>query len=174
MHFFGHLHLLLAIYHLTNTLKFSQPSSLSIAAQTSPLNLTSSYLLPTVGVQCDPPDTAPSLNEDGCISALERLPSNSVHVRFHGDGESGVNKLPVSVSHAHCGVSIDLIDHVTEEQSSWDEVYGAGARIVIECTETQDGLGGNTLVGNNLLIRVTIRYVDEAAGRSNNSTILSN
>ena len=79
----------------------------------------------------------------------------------------------MNVSHGHCEIRIDLIDHVTEKDSSWDEVYDGTAWLLAQCVGSRNGLGGNTLIGTNLLIRVTAQYVDEAAGRSNNSTILS-
>lgn len=83
-------------------------------------------------------------------------------------------KLPLIVSRAHCEIKIDLIDDITEEESSWDDVYIGAVSLLMECVESRGGLGGNALVGNNFLIQVTVEYIDEAAGRSsNNDNILS-
>ena len=175
MHNFNHLLLLLTGFHLANTLTFSEPSTLfSNANQTPPANLTPSSLLPTEILQCDLPSTAPPLDEEDCFGALGLLPSYSEHARFHRGIGRGPYKLPLSVSQGHCRIKVDLTDHVSEEESSWDEVCGGAFSLIRQCVESRDGLGGNILVGFNLLIRITVKYVvDEAAGRSNNSTILS-
>ena len=174
MHNFNHLLLLLSRFHLASTLTFSEPSSLlSNATQPSLSNLTSS-ILPNAVLQCDLPDTAPPLDEDDCYGALGLLPSHSEHGRFHRGSGRQDYKLPLSVSQGNCRIKIDLIDHVTEEESTWDEVFNGAQSLITDCVETLDGLGGNFLVGDNFMMRVTIKYtVDEAAGRSNGSTILS-
>ena len=175
MHHFNYLLLFLSRFHLASTLTFSEPSSLlSNATQTPLSNLTSSSILPNAVLQCDLPDTAPPLDEDDCYGALGLLPTDSEHARFHRGSGRQSYKLPLSVSQGNCRIKVDLIDHVTEEESTWDEVFDGAQSLISDCVETLDGLGGNFLVGDNDLIRVTIRYtVGEAAGRSNGSTILS-
>ena len=176
MHQFNHLLLLLSRFYLASTLISSEPSSLlSNATQTPLSNLTpSSSILPIAVLQCDLPDTAPLLDEDDCYGALGLLPSWSVHAQFHRGSGTQFYKLPLSVSQGYCRIKVDLIDHVTEEESRWDEVYDGALSLIVQCVESPDGLGGNILVGDHLRIRVTIKYtVDEAAGRSNDSIILS-
>ena len=174
MHYFDHLVFFLFRFQVANTLTFSEPSSrLSNATQVSLSNLTASSLLPTVALQCYPPGTAPPLDKDDCLSALNRFPRHPENARFRRGRGRGFYYLPLSLSQADCKIRIDLIDHVTEEVSSWREVYHEAASLIIGCVENRGGLGGNALVGNNLRIRVTVRYIDEAAGSNNNSTILS-
>lgn len=174
MHNSNHL-LLLSGFHLAKTLTFSEPSSLlSNATQTPLSNRTPSSFLPTVVLRCDLPDTAPPLDEDDCFGALGLFPPHSRRARFHRGSGRDFYGLPLSVSEGHCRIGIDLIDHVTEEESSWDEVYDGAFSLLNECVEIRHGLGGNILVGHSLRIRVTAQYIDdEAAGRSNNSTTLS-
>ena len=174
MHHLTHLVVFLSTLHLANTLTFSESSShLSNATHKSLSNLSTSSLLPTDILQCHQPHSAPPLDEDDCFSALKQLPSHSEQARFHRGSRRDFYKLPLSVSQAHCGIRIDLIDGVIAEDSSWDEVHWGAAALLTQCVESGEGLGGNTFVGNNLLIRVTVQYTDEAAGRSNNNTILS-
>ena len=176
MHSFNHILLLLSTFHLAGTFTFSEVSSLhSNATQTPLLNLTSLSLLPSETLQCDPPGPAPPLGEDDCYNALARVPRVSAHARFHGDSRRGFYKLPLSVWQGECGITIDFVDHVIEEQSSWDEIYEGAYSLLSYCVEGENGVGGNMLVGYNLRIRVTMRYVfdEEVGGRSNNSAILS-
>ena len=176
MHSFNHILLLLSTFHLASTFTFSEVSSLlSNATQTPLLNLTSPSLLPSQTLQCDPPGTAPPLDEDDCYSALGRVPRISAHAQFHGDSRGDFYNLPLSVWQGKCGITINFVDHVIEEQSSWDEIYEGAYTLLSYCVEGEDGVGGNILVGYNLRIRVTMQYVfdEEAGGRSNNSAILS-
>lgn len=176
MHNSNHIFLLLSVFHLASTFTFSESSNLlSNATQTPLLNLTSSSLLPSEALQCDLPGTAPPLDEDDCFDALGLLPSQSTNARFHGGSGRDFHKLPRNVSQGQCRINIDLVDHVTEEQSSWDEIYGGAYSLLSYCVESENGLGGNILVGYHLRIRVTMQYIfdEEARGRSNNSAILS-
>ena len=176
MHSCNQLLLLLYGFHFASTFTFSKPSSLlSNATQTLLSNLTSSSLLPSQALQCDHPGTAPPLDEDDCFGASRLLPSHSARARFHRGGSGrDFYKLPLSVSQGNCRIRIDLVDDITEEESSWDEVYDGVFFLLFMCVESQGGLGGNVLVGNSLRIQVAVQYiVDEAAGRSNNSAILS-
>ena len=174
MRYFHHLPYFLSIVHHANTLTFSEPSSLlSNATQTSLSNLTPSSLLPPLDLHCDTPHTSPSLDIDDCFNVLERLPSQSQHALFHNGNGRTFYKLPLSISIAHCGVRIELIDHVTQEESSWDAIYDGASSLVTECVDSQEGRGGYVLVGDHLLIQVTILYIDAVAERSHNGTILS-
>ena len=171
MHYFNYLVFFLFSLHYASTLTFSESSTLPLSATHTPLsNLTPSSLLPQLFWQCNPPDIAPPLDDDDCYIALQRIPSYSEHARFHKGSGSALYKLPLSVSVAHCGITIDLIDHVNEEESSWDEVNDGAAALLIACVESRGGIGGNALVGESLLIRVTVQYIaEEVAGRSNNN-----
>ena len=173
MRYLHHLLFFLFTFRHANTFTFSEPSSrLSNTTHTSLLNPTALSLLPAVALKCDPPYGAPPLDEDDCFIALQQLPSHSEHARFHRDSGRVPYKPPLSVSIGYCRIMIDLIDHINEEESSWDQVCNGAASLLTECVQSQEGLGGNALVGTNLLIQVTVQYI-EAAGRSNNSTILS-
>ena len=174
MRYVHHLPFFLSMFLHANTLTFSEPSSLhSNATPTSLSSLTPSSLLPPLDFHCDTPDTSPSLDIDDCFNVLERLPSQSQHALFHNGNGRTFYKLPLSISIAHCGVRIELIDHVTQEESSWDAIYDGASSLVTECVDSREGVGGNVLVGDHLLIQVTIQYIDAVAERSNNSTILS-
>ena len=124
MHNFSHIILLLSAFHLASTFTFSEVSSPpSNATQNPLLNLTSPSLLHLETLQCDPPGIAPPLEEDDCYSALGRLPRTSARARFHADNREGYHRLPLSVCKRECGITIDFVDHVIEEQSSWYEIY---------------------------------------------------
>lgn len=174
MYYFDHLVVFLFRLHLANTLTVSEPSSLlSNTTHTSLSNLTPSSLSPMYALQCDLPHSAPPLDEDDCFIAIQRLPSHSEHAQFHRGSGRVPYQLPLSVSQGHCGITIDFIDHITEEKSSWDDLYFVAGAVIAECVRSPEGVGGSGFVGNNLLIRVRLQYIDEAAGRSNNNTILS-
>lgn len=176
MHSCNQLLLLLCGFHLAKAFTFSEPSGpLSKNATQTPLsNLTSSSLLRQEVIQCDPPNTGPPLDEDDCFGASVLLPSHSAHARFHRGPGRDYYKLPLSVSQGNCRIRVDLIDHVTEDESSWDDVYVGTFSLLHQCVEMRGGLGGNILVGDSLRIQVVVHYtVDEAAGKSNNSAKLS-
>ena len=174
MHYYNRLVVFLFRLQLASTLTFSELSNLlPNATHASLSNFTPSPLLPTPIFACAPPHAAPVLPIRDCYLALDQLPSSRGQAQFHRGGREVIHRLPQSVSHAHCEIRIDLVYLVIEEQSSWFEVYDGADMLIRECVESRGGLGGATLVGDNLLVQVAVQYIDEAAGSNNKSTILS-
>ena len=174
MHYYNRLVLFLFRLQLASTLTSLESSNLPPNATHASLsNFTPSPLLPTAILACAPPHAAPALPSWDCNLALEQLPSSRGQAHFHRGNRDVIHRLPQSASHAHCGIRIDLVYLVIVEQSSWFEIYDGAELLIRECVESRDGLGGSILVGDNLLIQVAVQYIDEAAGSSNKSTILS-
>lgn len=95
-----------------------------------------------------------------CVRAVQELPSDHRHGRFHGQSPMDEFHLPKTTSNEECKVTVDLLGGRHEAEGSWTGVRGAAIELALSCTLKGDlrlTRGGTTRTGQNNAI--TIRMV---------------
>lgn len=95
-----------------------------------------------------------------CVRAVQELPSDHRHGRFHRQAPIDEFHLPKTTSNEECKVTVDLLGGRHEAEGSWTGVRGAAIELALSCTLKGDmrlTRGGTTRTGQNNAI--TIRMV---------------
>ena len=71
-------------------------------------------------------------------------------------------RLPFTRVYEDCKVLAEFVDHLTEEEASWNDIHLKALEIVFDCVQSV-GVGGVGLVGQLDRIRVSVQYYHQVA-----------